>query len=163
MTVLFSRVNQFKSSAYEIARNVLRSRTQFAEKSEQQAEQIRELNARVEQLTNQSKRDAQLLSQTQQELEQQRRDNEELRNKPIRLPSDLPLPHHTYGPKMIAMCLNLCKEIGFRPTETAIRSSFRGWESGTGFRPGIRSDHGPAGPVLPNCNDSPNKRMIGFG
>jgi len=126
MTVLFSRVNQFKSSAYEIARNVLRSRTQFAEKSEQQAEQIRELNARVEQLTNQSKRDAQLLSQTQQELEQQRRDNEELRNKPIRLPSDLPLPHHTYGPKMIAMCLNLCKEIGFRPTETAITILFQG-------------------------------------
>jgi len=86
--------------------------------------QIRDLEARVEQLTHQSKRDAQQLSQAQQELEQRRRDNEELRNKPICLPSDLPLPHHTDGPKIIALCLNLCKEIEFRPTETAIKILF---------------------------------------
>jgi len=33
VAVLFIRVNQFKSSAYEIARNVLRSRKHFAEKT----------------------------------------------------------------------------------------------------------------------------------
>jgi len=40
------------------------------------------------------------------------------------LASDLPLPHHSYGPKMISLCLNLAKEIGFRPTETALKVVF---------------------------------------
>jgi hypothetical protein len=61
------------------------------------------------------------LDQTRQLLRQQRQQNEELRQRPITLPSDLPLPHHSYGPKMMSLCLNLAKEIGFRPTETALK------------------------------------------
>jgi hypothetical protein len=64
------------------------------------------------------------LDQTQQLLRQQQRQNEELRRQPMTLSSDLPLPHHCYGPKMMSLCLNLAKEIGFRPTETALKIVF---------------------------------------
>jgi hypothetical protein len=58
------------------------------------------------------------------QLVRQQQQNDELRQQPMTLPSDLPLPHHSYGPKMISLCLNLCKEIGFRPTETALKVVF---------------------------------------
>jgi len=66
----------------------------------------------------------QQLDQTQQLLRQQQQETEALRQGPITLPSDLPLPHHCYGPKLISLCLNLAKEIGFRPTETALKIVF---------------------------------------
>jgi len=49
---------------------------------------------------------------------------QQLTQQPIPWPSDLPLPHHSFGPKMIALCLNLCKAIGFRPTEAALKIIF---------------------------------------
>jgi len=77
-----------------------------------------------EQLQRELQRTQQQLDQTQQLLLQQQRQNEELRRQPITLPSDLPLPHHSFGPKMISLCLNLAKQIGFRPTETALKVVF---------------------------------------
>jgi hypothetical protein len=69
------------------------------------------------------------LAQTEREqihqlLVQEQSENQLLRQQPIRLPSDLPLPHHSYGPKLISMCLNLCKQVGFRPAATALRTIF---------------------------------------
>ena len=61
---------------------------------------------------------------TQQLLLQQQQENEQLRKQPVRLPADLPLRNHTYGPRMIALCMNLSKHIGFRPTETALNIVF---------------------------------------
>ena len=61
---------------------------------------------------------------TQQLLLQQQQENEQLRKQPVTLPTDLPLRNHTYGPRMIALCMNLSKHIGFRPTETALNIVF---------------------------------------
>ena len=124
MQVLFTRVSQYKSSIYEIARGVLQSRNRQAEINREQSRKVSELQIRVEQLSDQLQLNRKLVAQSQQELESQQRENEQLRRQPIRLPSDLPLTHHQYGPKMISLCLNLCKEIGFRPSETAIKIIF---------------------------------------
>ena len=122
---LFSKsVGQYRSSLYETARCLLRSRNNQAKRSEKKAQQTRELRLCNEQLTEELREAKKQLDQTQQLLRQQQQENETLRRQPITLPSDLPLPHHCYGPKMISLCLNLCKQVGFRPAATAITTVF---------------------------------------
>ncbi len=124
MVLLLKSVGQYSSSVYETARGLLRSRNNQAKRAEEQAQQTRELKLRNEQLTEELQESKKHLAQTQQLLRQQRQENEELRQQPVTLPSDLPLPHHSYGPKMISLCLNLCKHVGFRPAATALKIVF---------------------------------------
>ena len=123
VALFFKSVGQYRSSLYETARGLLRSRNNQAERAEEQAQQTRELRLRNEQLTEELQEAKKQLDQTQQLL-RQRQENEELRQQPVTLPSDLPLPHHSYGPKMISLCLNLCKQVGFRPAATALKIVF---------------------------------------
>ncbi len=124
MSLFFKSVGQYRSSLYETARSLLRSRNNQAKRAQEQAELSREVNSLNERLVKElqdvKKQHAQILQQ----LRQQSQENEELRKQPVTLPSDLPLPHHTYGPKMISLCLNLCKQVGFRPAETALKIVF---------------------------------------
>ncbi len=124
MGLFFSSVGEYKSSWYEISRNLFRSRNNQRARAEILAEEARELRLRNEQLRHKSEETKKQLEQTKQLLQQQQQANEELRQQPIALPSDLALPNHTYGPKMISLCLNLCKEIGFRPAATALKIVF---------------------------------------
>jgi len=124
MALFLNFVGQYKSSLYEIARNFLRSRDTQRARAKRLAEQNRELKAHSEQLSEKLRQAEKRLEQAQQQIQQQQQEIEELRRQPIKLPSDLPLPHHTYGPKMISLCLNLCKTIGFRPAETALHTIF---------------------------------------
>ena len=124
MALLFKSVGQYRSSLYETARGLLRSRNNQAKRAEEQAQQTRELKLQNEQLTAKLQKAKKQLAQTDQLLRQQRQENEALRQQPITLPSDLPLPHHSYGPKMISLCLNLCKHVGFRPAATALKIVF---------------------------------------
>ena len=118
---LFSEsVSQYKSTWYEIARNLFRSRNTQRVRAERLAEQNRELKSLNGRLAEQLREADELQEQTQQRLHQQQQEIETLRRQPIKLPSDLPLPHHTHGPKMISLCLNLCKEVGFRPAKTML-------------------------------------------
>lgn len=124
MVLLLKTVGEYSSSLYETARGLLRSRNNQARRAEEQARRTRELELQNEQLTEELRESKQQLNQTQQLLRQQRQENEELRQQPVALPSDLPLPHHSYGPKMISLCLNLCKQVGFRPAATALKIIF---------------------------------------
>jgi len=124
MELLFKSIGQYRSSLYETARGLLRSRNNQSRRAEELAQQSRELRFRNEQLTKKLQEMKKQLEQTQQLLRQQRQENKELRQQPATLPSDLPLPHHSYGPKMISLCLNLCKKVGFRPAATALKIVF---------------------------------------
>lgn len=117
-------VGEYRSTWYETARNLFRSRSTQRARADRLAEQNRELKLRTEQLVAQLREAEERQDQAQQRIHQQQQEIEELRRQPIKLPSDLPLPHHTFGPKMISLGLNLCKEIGFRPAETALRIIF---------------------------------------
>ena len=124
MELFFKSVSLYRSSLYETARGLLRSRNNQAKRAKEQAQHAGELRLRNEQLTEELQETKKQLEQTQQLLRQQRQKNEELLQQPVTLPSDLPLPHHSYGPKMISLCLNLCKHVGFRPAATALKLVF---------------------------------------
>jgi hypothetical protein len=124
MGLFAESVGQYKSSWYETARNLFRSRNTQRVRSERLAEQNQELKLRNGRLAQQFQQSEALRARTQQRLHQQQQENESLRQRSIKLPSDLPLPHHTYGPQMISLCLNLCQQVGFRPAQTAIRIIF---------------------------------------
>jgi hypothetical protein len=40
------------------------------------------------------------------------------------MPFDPPLPHHQYGPKMVALCLNMASRIGLRATPDCMKMVF---------------------------------------
>lgn len=124
MALSYKNISQYRSSLYETARGLLRSRNRQAQRAEQQSSRVCQLVEEAQQVAAELRRTKEQLDQTQQLLKQQQLENEKLRQQPITLPSDLPLPHHTYGPKMISLCLSLCKEVGFRPAETAIKIIF---------------------------------------
>lgn len=124
MGLFAESVGQYKSTWYEIARSLFRSRNTQRARSGKFAAQNRELKLENVRLAEQLRRSKALEEETRQRLHQQQQENDELRRRPIQLPSDLPVPHHTYGPKMISLCLNLCQEVGFRPAETALSIIF---------------------------------------
>lgn len=122
---LFTRsINQYSSSLYETARGLLRSRNNQAQRADRLAQQNRDLAALVKRQSEQLDTITQQFNQAQQQLATLQHEIIQLRTEPIQLPSDLPLPNHTYGPKMIALCLNLCRRIGFRPTVSSLHIFF---------------------------------------
>ena len=93
MVLLLKSVGQYRAPLCGTARSLLRSRNNQAKRAEEQARQARELKLRNEQLTEELKESRGQLDQPQQLLCQQRQENEELRQQPVTLPGDLPLPH----------------------------------------------------------------------
>lgn len=124
MALFLDSVSQYSGSLYETARGLMRSRNNQGRRAERLAQQKSEAEAKIDRLSKEVKELREKLSQTTQLLEKERQENERLRKRPITLPSDLPLPHHSYGPKMISLCLNLCREVGFRPAERALTLIF---------------------------------------
>ena len=124
MGLFFNSLNQYSSSLYEIARNLLRSRNTQRARADKLAVQNQQLKTDIERHRCESQEAKKQHEQTKARLRQQEEANEELRRQPVTLPSDLALADHTYGVKMMALCMNLCKEIGFRPAETALTIVF---------------------------------------
>ena len=124
MGIIVESVGQYKSTLNETARNLFRSRNTQRTIAEQKTQQAEDLRNENEQLRRKLRESEERHNLTQQLLLQQQQENEQLRKQPVRLPADLPLRNHTYGPRMIALCMNLSKHIGFRPTETALNIVF---------------------------------------
>ena len=125
MEIFVETVGQYKSTWYETARSLFRSRNTQRAKAARQTQQVEELRQKNEQLHRELRESREQHDQTQQLLIQHLQENAQLRQKPIMLPTDLPLPNHTYGPRMMALCMNLSKYIGLRPTETALQIVFK--------------------------------------
>ena len=71
MSLFFKSVGQYRSSLYETARSLLRSRNNQAKRAQEQAEQSREVNSLnerlVKELQNAKKQHAQILQQLRQQ------------------------------------------------------------------------------------------------
>ncbi|MCP4193784.1 MAG: hypothetical protein GY768_24490, partial [Planctomycetaceae bacterium] len=124
MIVSNTSITQFKSSLYDIARSVLKSRTRL---SQQAADLIRE----NQQLRATNEKQAEQIAATQREyqefslvIDRQRQEIDELRSQRIRLPAEPVVPGHHFGPKMICLCLTLVQKIGFRASEAALQIIF---------------------------------------
>ena len=124
MGVFHKSLSSFKSSLYEVARNLLRSRNRLYEKTKQLQATNNELRRKRQELLQQIKQAQEREEQQTQLCRGYQKENRELLQKPIRLPAELPLPNHSYGPGLIALCLNLAKKIGFRAASTALRIVF---------------------------------------
>lgn len=124
MTVFHQRVSDFKSNLYEIARSVLRSRETLRRKADELQEAKNQLQRENQDLKRRLKAAHERAEEQAQLCESYQKENQELREQPIRLPADLPPRNHTYGAGMIALCLNLARRIGFRAASTALEIVF---------------------------------------
>ena len=121
MGLFLKTVGQYRASAYEIARNLLRSRNTQRERAarlEREVAHQKRANARLQ--AEQRRLDEQLRL-AQQERDQARQELQQLREQPLVLPNDPPLPHHTYGPSMISVCIQLAKKLGLRASTEALK------------------------------------------
>ncbi len=124
MALFNKTVGQYTSSLYEIARGLLRSRDNQAAKAAQLAEEVLELQAENSRLSSELKTQQERSEHSQQLLDQAATEIQKLREQPISLPADPPALHHSYGPKIISLCLKLAKTIGFRPAVRALKIVF---------------------------------------
>jgi len=123
-SLLFQSVSQYTSPIYETARNLLRSRNKQAAKSQHLEGELEKTRRQRDELATELQRTEAELEETRRQLKLQENRTRDLETQPNRSPSDLPLKHHCFGPKMIAACINLSNQIGFRPTETALKIVF---------------------------------------
>jgi len=124
MTLFNSFLSQYRSSLYETARTLLKSRNSQAARAERLELENRRLRKEIERITAARLVTEQQHDQAKQLLHQERIENQRLREQPIRLANDLPLPGHRYGAKMICLSLKLVQRLGFRPSEAALKIVF---------------------------------------
>jgi len=87
-------------------------------------EEIRELRATVSRLERERLDAEYQLRRERLRSAEFQAENARLRQERIKLPDDPPLPQHSYGPKMIALCINLCQMVGLRAVEKTLRIFF---------------------------------------
>ena len=124
MSVFRKNVSDFKSNLYDIARCVLRSRDVLRQKTQQLQEANQQLQLENQDLERRLQAAQERAEQQVQLCRSYQKENQELKGKPVRLPTDLPPRNHTYGAGLIALCLNLAQRIGFRPASAALQIVF---------------------------------------
>ena len=121
-------VGQFKSSYYEVARSLRRSRNRQARRAKERTRQVQQARAKIRQLIRDQAIADQRLQEARLVIAQLRVENDTLREEPVRLPDDPPLPFHSYGARMISLCVNLATTIGLRAAECALRVVFEAFD-----------------------------------
>lgn len=124
MPVLNINLRQYKSSLYDIARSVLISRNRFSQQVDDLVQENRRLRSLHQKQSSQLSEIGQRVQQANALLQREREENRQLRTQSIRLPSELVLPGHQFGAKMICLCLLLVQKIGFRASESALHIIF---------------------------------------
>lgn len=124
MSLFTNSLSQYTTSLYETARTLLRSRNTQAAKARRLEAENRQLRERLDRMQRQLGRAEGELYEARCQIQTLNRDLRQCRNEPPTLRGDLPLPNHSYGPKMIALGLNLARRIGFRPTVAALEIVF---------------------------------------
>jgi len=113
-------VPHFKTRSREIVRNLFRSRERWRDNNRRLKKQLEDSERHRQRLVNE-KRDLERENVRQSdELARLRRENQQLLDRPC-LPNDPVVANHSFGPKMISMCLELVKIIGYRPVEAVLQ------------------------------------------
>ena len=120
----YTQVGLFKSPLKVIAACLLRSRETQAQRAADKTVAINELKHVIEQQTRTITNAQQALAAEQRRTAQLTIENQRLRAQPPVLPHDPPLPHHQFGPQLIALCVNLARTIGLRASIVALRIMF---------------------------------------
>ena len=104
----------FKSTASVVIRFLWRSRETQSRRSRMKTDRIREVEERLEKEVKEHQKTRERLAQLEFEASCLRIKCQQLQRQPPILPDDVPLPNHKFGPKMIALCINLARRVGFR-------------------------------------------------
>lgn len=126
MGLFLGTVGQFKSPLPEVARGLLRSRSNQTHRAERLAEQLREQREISSRLEKESRDAHQKLAIVRQRLAAAERENQRLKSLPFALPDDPPLPNHSYGARMMSLCIELAKRTGFHACVDVLKIVF-GW------------------------------------
>lgn len=114
-------IAQFKSPLRIVARFLFRSRETQKAIVQKKCSELLEANNLLQDLYLREQQYLKQLQERTERIEELEQELGELRDQPIVLPHDPKLRHHCYGSKMISMCCNLAKTIGFRPAENALK------------------------------------------
>jgi len=120
MALSGTRPSQYKSSHYEVKRSLIRSRDrqrQRAERLQQQVEALKAENQRLRQDLQQAAEELEMV-RTLQPFEDAVSPLDSLAT---RL-SEFHIAGHHYSATMIALCINLARDVGFRQAETSLKA-----------------------------------------
>ena len=121
MGLFLNTVGQYRASVYEVARNLLRSRNKQRERADRSQRLLDEQIRINDQLQRDHRRMNEQLQLAQHQRDQAEQEVKRLREQPLVLPGDPPLPLHTYGPRMISLCIRLSKKVGLRASMEALK------------------------------------------
>jgi len=121
MGLFLDTVGKYRASTYEIARSLLRSRDTQKDRADRLQRQLQMQTKLNAQLQFDQRWLQQQLRVAQQERKRAQQELEQLREQPLALPDDPPLPHHSYGPRMICVCIQLAKKLGLRASTEALK------------------------------------------
>ena len=118
------RVAEYKSPIRVVAGVLLRSRETHQRRGQEQARVMAEQRDRIQRLCRVIARQDQQLAELRWQRAQLRIENQQLRQRPVVLPEDPPLPRHQFGARMISLCVNLARVIGLRPSVACLEIVF---------------------------------------
>ncbi len=120
----FIRVREFKSPLRIVAAVLLRSRETQANRAGQKSEEIKNLKQIEQQHLRVIAKMEQTIGEKNLQIAQLNVEKQQLQRQPPVLPHDPILPHHEFGPKMIAMCVNLGAKVGLRASVNCLEIVF---------------------------------------
>lgn len=120
----FIEVGKFKSPLRTVAAVLLRSRETQRNRVEAKSAEIRELKPTAQKQLHVIAKMEQEIAQKDFEIAELKAKIQGLQRQPPVLPHDPPLPHHEFGPKMIALCVNLGPKVGLRASITCLEIVF---------------------------------------
>jgi hypothetical protein len=128
-----SRMSAIGRSLFQSRQRLRKKVTQLRMQLEESEAEQRRVEAALERARAEAAGQAARIAELERELKCQRTERAA-----VALPEDSPLPRHQYGPKMISLCVNLARRVGFRATVAVLEIFFGGWESRSRCRLGKR-------------------------
>ena len=122
----------FKSPSRVVTSFLFRSREKTRAKVKKLQKQLEDLERQHQRVVNQKRELENRCAQQQRELHQTKQEVAKLSAGPVCLPPDFKLDRHRFGVRLIAMCCNLAKTVGFRAAESVLEI-VRQW-LGTDFK-----------------------------
>ena len=117
----YNEVRKYRSPLRVVAAMLWRSRESLARRLEKCKKDVAELCQHKQQQHARLQRAEEEIEVFKQQVCELKVEIQSLENQPLRLPIDPVLPCHHYGPKMIALSINLAQKVGLRRAESALQ------------------------------------------
>jgi len=136
----YEKTKEFKSPTRVLLAILLRSRETQAANNRKLREEVKKLNAQLEQQAQQRQQQHENIAALRQQVAALQKERDEARQS-VNLPEDPPLGTHGFGPRMISLAVNVARSVGFRGAARSLELFFDwlGVEQSTPTRTSIRN------------------------